>query len=212
MNILCTVLIIASVLAANAKPNTQVQSALDQYLVHARNLDTFVSEDMTTQCFNLYMPMLNQVAATFSSSYQDCITTANAQTANLTAQAEQQQKTYQSDVLTLCSAFTACDNNTDTANFFNCYVNAADNDVSVIYNLASNAASSATSLSSGIQAIQATEYQCTNTTQNNYVRDTAATYDLLDNCLKNGVPTTTATSSSAPQTTSTTEGGFFFGL
>ncbi|XP_033154047.1 uncharacterized protein LOC117136980 [Drosophila mauritiana] len=212
MNILCTVLIIASVLAANAKPNTQVQSALDQYLVHARSLDTFVSEDMTTQCFNIYMPMLNQVAATFSSSYQDCITTANAQTANLTAQAEQQQKTYQSDVSTLCSAFTACNNNTDTANFFNCYANAADNDVSVIYNLASNAASSATSLSSGIQAIQTTEYHCTNTTQNNYVRDTAATYDLLDNCLKNGVPTTAATSSSAPQTTSTTEGGFFFDL
>lgn len=83
----------------------------------------------------------------------------------------------------------------------------------MIYTLASNAASSATSFSSGIQAIQDTEYQCTNTTQNNYVRDTAATYDLLDNCLKNGVPTTTATSSSAaPQTTSTTDGGFLFGL
>jgi len=79
---------------------------------------------MTTQCFNIYMPMLNQVAATFSSSYQDCITTANAQIANLTAQAEQQQKTYQSDVSTLCSAFTACDSNNDTANFFNCYANA----------------------------------------------------------------------------------------
>ncbi|EDW91705.1 uncharacterized protein LOC6531164 [Drosophila yakuba] len=211
MNILCTVLIIASVLAANAKPNTQAQSALDQYLVHARSLDTFVSEDMTTQCFNIYMPMLNQVAATFSANYQECINTANAQTANLTAQAEQQQKTYQSDVSTLCSAFTACNSSDDTTDFFNCYANAANNDVSVIYNLASNAASSASSLSSGIQAIQSTEYQCTNTTQNNYVRDTAATYDLLDNCLKNGVPSSTATSASATPTTSTTD-GFFFGL
>ncbi|XP_039483468.1 uncharacterized protein LOC120446522 [Drosophila santomea] len=211
MNILCTVLIIASVLAANAKPNTQVQSALDQYLVHARSLDTFVTEDMTTQCFNLYMPMLNQVAATFSASYQECINTANAQTANLTAQAEQQQKTYQSNVSTLCSAFTACNSSDDTTDFFNCYANAANNDVSVIYSLASNAASSASSLSSGIQAIQSTEYQCTNTTQNNYVRDTAATYDLLDNCLKNGVPSSTATSASATPTTSTTD-GFFFGL
>ncbi|EDV55004.1 protein TsetseEP [Drosophila erecta] len=211
MNILCAVLIIATVAAANAKPNTQVQSALDQYLVQARSLDTFVSEDMTTQCFNTYMPLLNQLAATFSSSYQDCINTANAQTANLTAQAEEQQKTYQSEVTSLCSAFTACDSNNDTTTFFNCYANAADNDVSVIYNLASNAASAASSLSSGIQAIQSTEYQCTNTTQNNYVRDTAATYDLLDSCLKYGVPTTTATSPSEPPTTSTTD-GFFFGL
>jgi len=33
-------------------------------------------------------------------------------------------------------------------------------------------------LTLGIQAIQDTEYQCTNATENNYVRDTAATYDL----------------------------------
>jgi len=102
----------------------QIQSALDQYLVHARNLDTIVSEDVTTQCFNLYMPLLNEVAATFSSSYQGCISTANAQTANLTAQADQQQKIYQSEVSSLCSAFTSCDSDNDTTSFFNCYASA----------------------------------------------------------------------------------------
>jgi len=102
----------------------QIQSALDQYLVHARNLDTIVSEDVTTQCFNLYMPLLNEVAATFSSSYQGCISTANAQTANLTAQADQQQKIYQSEVTSLCSAFTSCDSDNDTTSFFNCYASA----------------------------------------------------------------------------------------
>jgi len=69
----------------------------------------------------------------------------------------------------------------------------------VIYGIATNAASSANSLSTGIQAIQDTEYQCTNTTESNYVRDTAATYDLLDSCLKYGVPTT---STAAPSSTS----------
>ncbi|XP_017010128.2 uncharacterized protein [Drosophila takahashii] len=212
MKLLCSVLILASVLAVQAAPNTQIQNALNQYLVHARNLDTIVSEDVTTQCFNLYMPMLNEVAATFSSSYQGCISTANAQTANLTGQADQQQKTYQSEVSSLCSAFTSCDSNNDTTNFFNCYANTAQNDITVIYDLASQAASSANSLTSGIQAIQNTEYLCTNATQNAYVRDTAATYDLLDSCLKYGVPASTATSTTPAPTTSTTDGSFFFDL
>ncbi|XP_017049869.1 chitinase-like protein PB1E7.04c [Drosophila ficusphila] len=202
MKFLCSVLILASVLlATNAKPGVQLQlqSALDQYMAHARNLDAVVSADVTTQCFDLYLPMLNEVAATFSSSYQDCISTANAETANLTAQADKQQKVYQSEVTSLCSAFTACNSDNDTATFFNCYATAAESDVSVIYDIATNAASSASTLTLGIQAIQATEYQCTNTTESNYVRDTAATYDLLDSCLKYGVPTT---STAAPSSTS----------
>lgn len=60
----------------------------------------------------------------------------------------------------------------------------------MIYDIATNAASTANSLTQAIKATQDTEYQCTNTTESNYVRDTAATYDLLDECLKNGVPTT----------------------
>lgn len=70
--------------------------------------------------------------------------------------------------------------------------------MSTIYDIATNAASSASSLSMGIKAVQDTEYQCTNTTESNYVRDTAATYDLLDNCLKYGVPTTSSAATVAP--------------
>ncbi|KAH8331463.1 hypothetical protein KR074_004025 [Drosophila pseudoananassae] len=200
MKLLCSVLILASVLTAQAKPNVQLQlqSALDKYLVHARDLDTIVTPDVTSQCFSLYLPMLNEVAATFSSSYQNCISTANAQIANLTAEATTQQKEYQQEVSTLCGAFATCDKDNDTTTFFNCYASAAEGDVSTIYDIATNAASSASSLSMGIKAIQDTEYQCTNTTESNYVRDTAATYDLLDSCLKYGVPTTSAATTVAP--------------
>ncbi|XP_017049873.1 uncharacterized protein LOC108093977 [Drosophila ficusphila] len=214
MKFLCSALILASISAINAKPNVQIPSALNQYLVHARDLDTIVSEDVTSQCFNLYLPLLNEVAATFSSSYQECISTANAQTANLTSQADQQQKAYQSEVSSLCSAFTACDSSNDTTNFFNCYASAAEADVSVIYELSTKASGSASSLVLGIQAIQDTEYQCTNATEAAYVRNTAATYDLLDNCLKNGVPT--STTAAPPPVTSTasttTDGPFYFDL
>ncbi|XP_022232426.2 mucin-5AC [Drosophila obscura] len=219
MKLLCSVLILASVFAAQAMPGavqTQLQSALDQYLVHARDFDTTISADVTTQCFNLYLPMLNEVAATFSSSYRSCVTTASAETANLTAQVAQQQTIYRQEVTSLCSAFTTCDSDNDTSTFFTCYATAANSDVSLIYDIATNAATSASSLSEGLKAIQDTEYQCTNTTESNYVRDTAATYDLLDSCLKYGVPTVStaapvpstngpvASSSGAPTTTVST--------
>lgn len=102
-----------------------MQGALDKYLVNAnaRYLDMSVSPDITSQCFALYLPILNEVAATFSSSYQACITTANNQLAQLTAQAQKDQLIYQQEVTGLCSAFTSCDNSTgnDTTKFFNCY-------------------------------------------------------------------------------------------
>ncbi|XP_034479277.1 mucin-5AC [Drosophila innubila] len=201
MKLLCSVLILASVALSSiqAKPSlvqTQLQGALDKYLVNAnaRNLDISVSPDVTSQCFALYLPILNEVAATFSSSYQACITTANNQIASLTTQAQKDQLIYQQEVHGLCSAFTSCDNSTgnDTTKFFNCYATAAQGDVSVIYDIATNAASTANTLAEAIKATQDTEYQCTNTTESNYVRDTAATYDLLDSCLRNGVPTTSA--------------------
>lgn len=67
----------------------------------------------------------------------------------------------------------------------------------MIYDIATNAASTANTLAEAIKATMDTEYQCTNTTESNYVRDTAATYDLLDSCLKNGVPTTSSAPASA---------------
>lgn len=104
---------------------TQLQGALDKYLVQANNLD-MVSADVTSQCFALYLPMLNEVAASFSSSYQACITTYNNELANLTAQAQKDQVVYQQDVAGLCSAFTSCNNSTrnDSTAFFSCYANA----------------------------------------------------------------------------------------
>ncbi|EDW01440.1 uncharacterized protein LOC6560329 [Drosophila grimshawi] len=197
MKLLCSVLILASVaVTIQAKPSSvqlQLQGALDKYLVNANNLDV-LSADVTTQCFSLYMPMLNEVAATFSSSYQDCITAYNTKLANITAQATQDQTMYKQEVTEMCSAFTTCDNGTDsdTTGFFTCYANAAQGDVSVIYDIATNAASTANTLAEAIKVNQDLEYQCTNTTESNYVRDTAATYELLDNCLRNGLPTTAA--------------------
>lgn len=70
----------------------------------------------------------------------------------------------------------------------------------MIYDIATNAASTANTLSQAIKTTQDTEYQCTNTTESDYVRDTAATYDLLDTCLKNGVPTTSSAATTAGTT------------
>lgn len=100
---------------------TQLQGAL----VNANAaFDMSDSADVTAQCFALYLPMLNEVAATFSSSYQACISTANDELANLTAQATKDQAVYQQDVSSLCGAFTTCDQDNDTNTFFQCYATA----------------------------------------------------------------------------------------
>lgn len=121
---------IYSIVRLQAKPSSvqgQLKGALDKYLVNANAaFDMSVSADVTSQCFALYLPMLNEVAATFSSSYQACIATANDELANLTAQALKDQAVYQQDVSTLCGAFTTCDQNSgnDSSVFFQCYASA----------------------------------------------------------------------------------------
>ncbi|XP_030385207.1 papilin-like [Scaptodrosophila lebanonensis] len=211
MKFLCSFLILVSSFAAyvQAKPNSSVvsasvQNAMKQYLLQQRDFDVNLDPDVTSECFQLYLPMLNEVAASFSSQYQQCIAVANEEIANITSQAASNQQLYKQEVTSICSAFTSCDSDNDTVAFFNCYAAAAQSDVSVIYDISTNAASTANSLSQGIQAIQDTEYQCTNTTESNYVRDTAATYDLLDSCLKNGLPTTSTAVGTVSTTAATT--------
>ncbi|MBH0213536.1 DUF725 domain-containing protein, partial [Listeria monocytogenes] len=90
---------------------------------------------VTTECFNYYMPIINKISANFSTQYEQCVTVATQASANLTATAAQNRVAFVNQTASICSAFTTCNSDNDTLDFFNCYVTAASADILDIYTL-----------------------------------------------------------------------------
>ncbi|XP_037950859.1 induced during hyphae development protein 1-like [Teleopsis dalmanni] len=187
--------------AALAQAN--LQKSLSDYLVQP---SVFANTDpaLSAACFNKYLPILSEIANTYSVQYQACVTTAEQRTLNLTNQAAASKTTFSQETQAICTAFQVCDNDTDILDSFNCYASASKADVSQMYDISSNAAIAANTLNQGLEEIQNEESQCTNATQRTYVSDTASTYDLLDYCLQYGLTTDDTTVGTTVETTDDT--------
>lgn len=53
-----------------------------------------------------------------------------------------------------------------------------------MYTISFNASESALGLTQQLSSVDVERYQCTNRTEQSYVRDTARIFDALDNCLQ----------------------------
>ncbi|XP_039957955.1 protein TsetseEP-like [Bactrocera tryoni] len=169
-------------------------------LAEANAMGGAADPTVTTECFNYYMPIINQISANFSTQYEQCVTVATQASANLTATAAQNRVAFVNQTASICSAFTTCNSDNDTLDFFNCYVTASSADILDIYTLSDSASTAALSLKSGLQMISDTETSCTSAAQRTYTTQTAETYKELYACFVSGLPgsTTAATSSTAP--------------
>lgn len=143
--------------------------------------------EITIECFNYFMPILNQISTNFSVQYEQCVTVATQAEANLSTSAAQNRATFVNETSAICSAFTSCNSESDNLNFFDCYATAASTDVNEIYNLSKDAANAAISLKGGLQLITDTEQICTNNAQLAYAAQTSETYKELKACFVNGL-------------------------
>lgn len=78
----------------------------------------------TTECFDYYMPIINQISLNFSTQYEQCVSVATQAATNLSATAAQNRDSFVNQTATICNAFTTCNSDNDTMDFFNCYVTA----------------------------------------------------------------------------------------
>ncbi|XP_054089904.1 uncharacterized protein LOC105211618 isoform X3 [Zeugodacus cucurbitae] len=165
-------------------------------LAQSNLLGSSADPDITTECFNHFMPILNEISTNFSVEYEQCVTVASQAAANLSAKAAQNRADFVKETSAICSAFSSCHSDTDNLDFFNCYATAASTDINEIYNLSDNASNAAISLKGGLQQIKDTEDICTNTAQCTYTEKTSETFRQLYACFGNGLPADTTVSAS----------------
>ncbi|XP_011181447.1 protein TsetseEP [Zeugodacus cucurbitae] len=166
-------------------------------LAEANALGGAADPAVTTECFNYYMPIINQISSNFSVQYEQCVTVANQAAANLSAIAAQNRDTFVNQTAAICNAFTTCNSDNDTLDFFNCYVSASSSDVLEIYTLSDSASNAALSLRGGLQQISDKEASCTSAAQYTYTSQTSETYKELYACFANGLPGTSTASASS---------------
>ncbi|XP_036332404.1 threonine-rich protein-like [Rhagoletis pomonella] len=181
----------ASPLASVAK--AKADNHILNMLAEANAMSSIADPELTTECFNYYLPIFDEISTNYSLQYKQCITTADEASNNLTAKAAANRSTFVNQTTAICSAFTACDSDNDTMDFFACYVTASTADVSSIYALSDSASNAAFALKAGLQQIKNTEDLCTSDAQHTYVMDTSTTYEELNACFVNGLPASTTT-------------------
>ncbi|XP_054737722.1 uncharacterized protein LOC129244131 [Anastrepha obliqua] len=171
-------------------------------LAATNSLSASSNPEYTSECFSYYLPILNQISNNFSVQYQQCITKADTSTANLTARAAENRVSFVNNTAAICSAFTTCNRDNDTMDFFNCYATASSADVTAIYSLSDSVSNAAFSFKTGLQEIKNTEDLCTHDVEHTYVVQTSETYEELNECMLYGLPSSTSTAVSTNATTS----------
>lgn len=91
-------------------------------LAEANAMSGAADPTITTECFNYYMPIINQISLNFSAQYEQCVTVATQAATNLTATAAVNRVAFVNQTTNICNAFTTCNSDNDTLDFFNCYV------------------------------------------------------------------------------------------
>ncbi|XP_011181443.2 uncharacterized protein LOC105211618 isoform X2 [Zeugodacus cucurbitae] len=197
-----TIISLALIGATVAAPSASVVKAradngILNLLAQSNLLGSSTDPDITTECFNHFMPILNQITTNFSVQYEQCVTVASQAAANLSAMAARNRADFVNESSAICSAFTSCNSNTDNLDFFNCYASTASADINEIYNLSTDSSNAAISLKGGLQQIKDTEDICTNNAQSTYTEQTSETYSELYACFANGLPAGTTVSASS---------------
>ncbi|XP_011181440.1 uncharacterized protein LOC105211616 [Zeugodacus cucurbitae] len=188
-----TILSLALIGVTLAAPRSSVVKAhadngILNLLAQSNLLGSSGDPEITTECFNHFMPILNEISTNFSVEYEQCVNVATQASANLSAEAALNRATFMKETSAICSDFTSCHSDTDNLDFFNCYATAASADINEIYNLSTDASNAAISLEGGLQQIKDTENICTNTAQSTYTEKTSETYREMNECFINGLP------------------------
>ncbi|EDV53214.1 uncharacterized protein LOC6554622 [Drosophila erecta] len=173
-----------------------------------------VHSDHSTQCFLIYKPKLAKIADQFETNFAACISTYDNSTALISEKyAEDRAILIRSANIgcsypnSNCQVWTAEQQQLDAVvSRLECASSNSAESSKTFYSISANATQIAVRIQEEYTLIESQKTVCLNNADRTYVEDTSETYELLNNCLKNGIPTTTcspvtSTSTAAPTTT-----------
>ncbi|XP_037945062.1 protein TsetseEP-like [Teleopsis dalmanni] len=171
----------------------RTDQTLASYLLQNHAIVTATDPNLSKQCFNIYLPLLQDAAEEWSSDYNSCLTTASQQRDYYIEQMEDQRNEITTTATGICSDINACIATNQTLDFFNCFSALSPEVIGTVYTISNNASDDAATLMQEFNLLEANMYRCTNVSERTYVQQTTNVYDALDYCLQNGLPSTLST-------------------
>ncbi|XP_043654921.1 uncharacterized protein LOC122621200 [Drosophila teissieri] len=167
-----------------------------------------VHSDHSTQCFLIYKPKLAKIADEFETNFAACILAYDNSTALINEKyAEERQSILRSANIgcsypnSNCQVWTAEQQSLDTVvSRIECAAINSSDSSKIFYGISADATEIGVEIQKEYTLIESRKKVCLDDANRTYVEDTSKTYDLLNDCLKNGITTTTC----APITTTST--------
>ncbi|ALC42384.1 CG34005 [Drosophila busckii] len=138
----------------------------------------------TKHCFASYLPQLEQMGASWSKGYDNCLQQASSVRGKVVQSVAAVQQIMRQAALKISSYISQCVQLTDALDMFDCFGKLAKLQLASMYAISFNASEYALSLTQQLSHIEVERYLCTNATEQRYVMGTAGVFNSLDNCLQ----------------------------
>ncbi|EDW01446.1 protein TsetseEP [Drosophila grimshawi] len=155
-------------------------------------------------CFNTYIPLMNQIAEDYKAEFTQCLNTADASREGVDESTKGDRTDIDSTATTACAALSKCSDNTGSVDYFECYANTAGDTAKTMYTISANSGELLAAVQEEFRLIDNNQYKCTNASERVYVEKQAAIFEDFDRCNKGLEPLTTPSPTDAPTTAPTT--------
>ncbi|XP_013106077.2 protein TsetseEP [Stomoxys calcitrans] len=154
-------------------------------------------------CFPIYSQAIAEANERYAVSYNECLDVAlNAQNAVESEVANDRSNVYQQGE-DVCSSFKGCSKIESSADYFQCYHNAAGTSLTKSLEIQTLAKNTMQYIQLRHQTIEYDKNYCTNKSTDAYIKESTALYTQLEQCLAGGASPPSPTTTTDPSETTT---------
>ncbi|KNC26401.1 hypothetical protein FF38_03322 [Lucilia cuprina] len=163
------------------------------------------------ECFNYYIPLINEIAKRYESNYQACLNESDAARAKADEATYDERNNLAIAAKASCDMLSQCNEGDYVEGIFQCYIDGGAANIQTMYSINANASQELAALREQYYLIRTDEYRCTNSTKRVYEKESAEAYANLNSCIlgNSEIPTqgpaTTTTEVATTETTETSE-------
>lgn len=158
----------------------------------------------SSDCFNYYIPLIDQIAKSYQQSHDTCLQAARDGRSEAEAATQDQRNALAASASSSCELLSKCSELSSAEKVFECYVAGGAENTKTMYAINVNAAENLSDLQEEFRLVENREYKCTNETKRQYERDSSKAYEDFNKCIL-GIIDVPATTEAPVEPETTTE-------
>ncbi|XP_059218839.1 protein TsetseEP [Stomoxys calcitrans] len=144
--------------------------------------------ERSAECFAVYSQGITAANEKYELAYSKCVDTAAEELQRVEAEVAEDRNSVRSAGEAVCSSFQVCSNKESSADFFECYLEAASASLTSSLDMQTVSKTKMQYVNLRYQTIEYNKVHCSDECSNTYMKETTTLFNQLDECLKTGVP------------------------